>query len=248
SLIYPGEQLCVPVAVDPPAPPRCPGGILYAVRRGETLTSIARKFGVTVTALRRANPGIDPDRLAIGQVICIPGVADELCPDGQLYTVRPTDSMFSIARRFGITLSRMIAANPWIPDPSLIYPGEQLCVPVAVDPPAPPRCPGGILYAVRRGETLTSIARKFGVTVTALRRANPGIDPDRLAIGQVLCIPGVADELCPGRRLYTVRRSDSMFSIARAQGVSLNALIRANPQIPDPDLIYPGEQLCIPRR
>jgi len=95
--------------------------LLYAVRKGETCSSIARKFGVTVWQLERANPGLDCDNLQIGQVICIPGIADEFCPGGQLYTVRRGDSMFTIAQRFGIPLSRLIAANPQVPDPDLIY-------------------------------------------------------------------------------------------------------------------------------
>ena len=225
----------------------CPGGLLYAVRRGETLSSIARRFSVTVREIVRANPGIDPDRLDIGQVICIPGVADEVCPCGKLYTVRRSDSMFRIARSFSIPLETLIAANRHIPDPDLIYPGEQLCIPPRVAPP-PDDCPGGLLYAVRRGETLSSIARRFSVTVREIERANPGIDPDRLQIGQLICIPGVADEVCHDGRLYIVQRTDSMFTIAREFGVSVDLLVRVNFWIPDPALIYPGEYLCIPRR
>ncbi|MGH2331910.1 SafA/ExsA family spore coat assembly protein, partial [Thermoanaerobacter mathranii] len=46
--------------------------------------------------------------------------------------------------------------------------------------------------------------------------------------------------------IYTVKPGDTMWSIANMFGVSLDALIRANPQISDPNLIYPGQQICIP--
>ncbi|MFO8059811.1 MAG: LysM peptidoglycan-binding domain-containing protein, partial [Bacillota bacterium] len=138
----------------------CPGGILYAARRGETLESVADRFDTRVVELRRSNPHIDPDRLEVGQILCIPDIASELCPEGELYTVRSGDSMFSIARRRNISTSSLIAANRWIPDPDLIYPGEQLCIPAGNPSSRQVSCPGGILYAVRRGETLTSIARK----------------------------------------------------------------------------------------
>jgi len=98
----------------------CPDGLFYAARRGESCSSIARKFGVSVSDLERANPGIDCHALEIGQVLCVPGIQMEVCPSGRLYTVRRGDSMFTIAQRFGIPLSRLIAANPQVPDPDLI--------------------------------------------------------------------------------------------------------------------------------
>lgn len=55
---------------------------------------------------------------------------------GFLYTVQAGDTMFLIARRFGVSLDALIAANPQIPNPSLIFPGQQICVPSPA--PAPP--------------------------------------------------------------------------------------------------------------
>jgi LysM repeat protein len=242
ELIYPNEQLCVPKGVVPP-PPDCEGGLLYAVRRGETCYSIARKFGISLSKLEMANPGVDCDRLQIGELLCIPGVARELCPQGEYYTVRSGDTMFEIAREFGIPLSTLIVANPWIPNPDLIFPGEQLCIPGVIPPP---KCRGGLLYGVRAGETLFSIARKFDVTVDELIDANPDVDPNKLQIGQILCIPGVADELCPDGMYYTVQPGDSIFSIANEFDIPVETLVDANPWIPNPSLIFPGEQLCIP--
>jgi hypothetical protein len=79
-----------------------------------------------------------------------------------------------------------------------------------------------------------------------LLRANPGIDPQNLQIGQVLCIPGVRDRVCRRGTLRVVRRGDTLYRIAQAEDVPLNTLIEANFWLPDPNLIYPGEQLCIP--
>lgn len=67
------------------------------------------------------------------------------CPPGFMgrYTVQPTDSMFLIAQRFGISLNALIAANPHIINPNQIFPGDVLCVPDKVPPPPPkkPKCP-----------------------------------------------------------------------------------------------------------
>ena len=62
------------------------------------------------------------------------------CPPGFLgrYTVVQGDSMFSIAQRFGVSLDALIAANPHITNPKLIFPGDVLCVPQKAPPPPPP--------------------------------------------------------------------------------------------------------------
>ncbi len=51
---------------------------------------------------------------------------------------------------------------------------------------------------------------------------------------------------CPNGFIYTVQPGDTMFSIAQRFGVSLQALINANPQVTDPNVIFPGQQLCVP--
>ena len=52
---------------------RCPAGTMpYRVRSGDTFFSIARRYNTSVDALLRANPGVDPDMLRVGQIICVP--------------------------------------------------------------------------------------------------------------------------------------------------------------------------------
>ncbi|NMB02568.1 MAG: LysM peptidoglycan-binding domain-containing protein [Firmicutes bacterium] len=65
------------------------------------------------------------------------------CPPGFTgrYTVVQGDTMFFIAQRFGVSLDALIAANPHIPNPSLIFPGDVLCVPQKMPPPPPPPPP-----------------------------------------------------------------------------------------------------------
>lgn len=110
------------------------------------------------------------------------------CPAGtQPYTIRAGDTYFSLAQRFNTTVAAIIAANPGV-DPNRLMIGQQICMPGA---PVPGGCPGGTSeYTIRAGDTFFSIARRFNISVDALMRANPGVDPDRLQIGQVICVPG----------------------------------------------------------
>lgn len=115
------------------------------------------------------------------------------CPGGTIYTIRPGDTMFRIANRYGIGLNDLIAANPQITNPNVIFEGQRICVPAIIDPTPPPPeefCPEGIVYVVRRGDSMFTIARSFGVTLQRLIRANPQVaDPNVLEVGQRICVP-----------------------------------------------------------
>jgi len=149
----------------------------------------------------------------------------------------------SIAQRANISLQRLIDANPHIADPNVIRPGQVICIPAGSDMP----CPGGRMYRVVAGDTMYSIAQRFGVTLDALIRANPQItNPNEIFPGQEICIPGGTTIHCPNGMLYTVRAGDTLFEIARRHHITLAALVAANPQITNPDRIVPGQVICIP--
>ena len=227
-----------------------PNTFAYIVQPGDTMFLIDQRFGVSLDALIAANPQIpDPSDIRPGQTVCVPQAATICPPNTFAYTVQPGDTMFLIAQRFGVSLDALIAANPQIPNPNLILPGQTVCVPTAAPPGECP--PNTIVYVVQPGDTMFFIAQRFGVSLNALIAANPQIpNPNQIRPGQRICVPRApAPPGCPpGSTRYTVQPGDSMFTIARRFGVSLDALIRANPQISNPSLIFPGQQLCIPPR
>lgn len=98
------------------------------------------------------------------------------------YTTRPGDSLYSIARRFGVRVQDILAVNPPIADPRMIFPGQILYIPRRAD----------ARYVIQPGDTLYKIALSFGLTVAQLEAANPGIIPARLQVGQVINIPEAA--------------------------------------------------------
>ncbi|NLM63896.1 MAG: LysM peptidoglycan-binding domain-containing protein [Firmicutes bacterium] len=171
--------------------PSCPGGFLYEIRSGDTFYALARRFGVSLEAILAANPGVDPRNLQVGQLVCIPGAVTPptpptFCPGGTPYVIRAGDTLYLLAQRFGTTVDALLRANPGI-DPRNLQIGQVICIPVTV--PGPPPCPGGILYVIAPGDTLFLLASRFGTTVQAILAANPGIDPNRLQVGQTICIP-----------------------------------------------------------
>ncbi|HBE76359.1 MAG TPA: peptidoglycan-binding protein, partial [Firmicutes bacterium] len=94
-----------------------------------------------------------------------PGPISPNCPGGQSYTVKSGDTMFFIAKRFNVSLQDLINANPQIPDPNTIFPGQAICIPFA---PPMPACPGNQVYRVVSGDTMFEIARRYGITLDAL--------------------------------------------------------------------------------
>lgn len=115
-------------------------------------------------------------------------------------------------------------------------------------------------YTVQPGEWFYAIARKCGVTPQALLDANPGLNPSVLRPGQVLNVPGGGAPSQPppsdGGQTeppptgactspYTVLRGDTMNSIARKCGTTVQALLQVN-GIPDPNYIFPGQSLQLP--
>ena len=108
-------------------------------------------------------------------------------------------------------------------------------------------------YIVRSGDSLSSIARAHGSSLTALREANPQVRGDIIRPGQKLNIPDAAPQNSRGAArpptgdsYYRVRSGDSLSAIGRSHGVDVATLLRANPQISDPTNIHPDEELLIP--
>jgi LysM repeat protein len=115
-------------------------------------------------------------------------------------------------------------------------------VPAAVVPVT-----GTSSYTVQRGDTLFSIAVRFQTTVAILMRANPAItNMNVITVGQVIFLPGATLTMSNGQVVYIAKSSDSMSVIARLFNTTLSALIGANPQISNPNLIFTGQRINIP--
>jgi len=103
-------------------------------------------------------------------------------------------------------------------------------------------------YTVHSGDTLSAIANRYHVSLSALEKANPQIrNPNNISVGEHLNIPGQSDGFAASSSTtYTVKRGESLSSIATHHGVSLAALEKANPQIKNFNSISVGQKITIP--
>jgi LysM repeat protein len=156
----------------------------YTVQWGDTLFSLARRFSTTVEAIVALNGLADASNIHVGQVLKIPGSSAPPTGSGQEYVVQRGDTLFSIAQRHGTTVDAIQRANG-IVNPWYISVGQRLVIPEG----STPAQPGGTTYTVQPGDTLYSIAAKFGKNVWDIVVANNLSEPYWILVGQVLTIP-----------------------------------------------------------
>lgn len=108
--------------------------------------------------------------------------------DGVYHTVRHGEYLGLIAQHYGVTVHAILATNPHIKNPNLIYYGTVLFIPTGHPAPPPVRhC--RFNHTVRYGENLSGIARWYGVSPFHIAEANNIYNLNRIYAGQYLCIP-----------------------------------------------------------
>jgi membrane-bound lytic murein transglycosylase D len=176
----------------------------HRVKRGETLSRIAAKYGVSTRALQRANGLRSPNHIRIGQVLKVPGYAPpppptsvaqatsrapEPAPADGVYRVQRGDTLASIGRKFGVSVTDLAKVNR-LANANQIHPGQVIELPGGSLTARPEDRSHAGIYTVRRGDTLESIAGKFGVGVQELIAHNGIRNKNRIRIGQSIYIPG----------------------------------------------------------
>lgn len=240
-----------------PLPPQ-DGWTPVTIDRAVQLSRLEKELGLDKDSLRMLNPELrhdaTPDR---SYELKIPAAAEPLLlakidelpewsPPQPLFVthrVRRGDTLSGIAARYRTSVSAIMRSNN-LRSANRIWPGQRLQVPTgngAAVSSAPSFNAAAGTHTVRRGESLYSIARRYGTTVAQLRAVNH-LPSDTIYPGQELQVqPGSRE----GLRRYQVRRGDTLGRIAAAHRVQLSSLIAVN-GLTTRSTIYPGQWLVIP--
>ena len=166
--------------------------VVHVVQWGETLFSIARRYGTSVDAICAANDVADPTRIYAGQRLVIPAAGAPAGPAaaGATHVVRAGENLYRIALRYGTTAQALAELNG-IYNPDHVVTGQTLRIPGSQTSPTVAYQPrhAATTHTVRPGETLTLIAVRYGVPLWTLVQVNSISNPSRIFTGQVLTIP-----------------------------------------------------------
>jgi LysM repeat protein len=251
SLLVPGQKLkLISDVVAPPSVEKAAAATVHVVKRGETIASIAKQHGISISTVLSMNalsakaiifPG---QRLTIGSVI--PKKPASVLPAE--HTVAAGETLASIANLYGLKLSNLLEANSFT-ESSLIYFGQKIQLQpnrLAAKAPAgkskptaaplsgalsstDPRRPSNVceihgFHTVRSGETISRIAAAHGVSTQAILSSNNLTWSTMIFIGQKLVIPGVHEiKFCPEITQMTKEmRSNAqvIYRIGKSLGVS----------------------------
>ena len=183
GLLQAGLPKSAEIAVAAPAKK---GWVLYTVQSGDTLSTIAARYGVDTKAIMWSS-GIESSNLKLGQTLRIP-LADDasdgvrLPPGVQEYTVRAGDTVELVAKRFDLTPLGLVSANPGIDSLDRLDAGSTLYIPTAE---------AGLILQLKKGETIKDVAARFGLAVARVAKANALKSPTEVSVGDLILLPGV---------------------------------------------------------
>ncbi|MES1039772.1 LysM peptidoglycan-binding domain-containing protein [Peribacillus simplex] len=172
----------------------------YVVKLGDTLSKIAKRYNLSLSALLKLNTNIsNSDRIYIGQSIRVSGQApasSSTAKTNATYKVKSGDTLDKIARVSNMTVQQLKTKNHLTG--SLIFPGQVLKVNTLTSTPDNNNNNNNNkitsdVYVVKLGDSLSTIAKRYNLSLSALLKINPNIsNSDRIRIGQTIRVSGKA--------------------------------------------------------
>jgi LysM repeat protein len=180
--------------------------------------------------------------------------ANQFKKPSESHVVKRGETLWGIARKYEVSVGELMDLNHMPNDK--VHEGQVLKLPMPGESENVTGITAPAVHVVVKGETLRSIARANGITRDQLIHANPKLDPDNVKVGTKLKIPPhpvegeegspkphATDETTSAK--YVVGEKDTFYSIAKAHGLTVSAVAKANPDVA-PEKLHPGMKLVLP--
>jgi len=251
-----GQRLVIPVrgvsggltdtqAKGKPEPSQKSPQRVHIVKPGETLSEIASKYNIPLVSLLKYNNLTKNSTIRPGDKILlyepVSGASNQSAREEKIeHTVKKGDSLYKISRLYGVKVDDIVAWND-LPDRNVpLRVGQKLTILKQARRATTNK--ERVVYRVKKGDTLFSIAKHYNVSIADLRSWN-GIDGDRLNIGQTLVL--YLDNTTKNKiTVYIVKPGDTLWSIAGEFGVSVEELVRVN-RLSDPNELRVGDPITV---
>jgi membrane-bound lytic murein transglycosylase D len=214
--LYVGKQLKVRTSRTKTVPAKTQ---MHKVCRGENLTRIAKRYGMTVAELRQLN-NLKGGPLYVGKRLKVRASRTKTVPaKTQKHKVRSGENLTRIAKRYGMTVAELRQLNNLKDGP--LYVGKRLKVRASRTKTVPAKTQK---HKVRSGENLTRIAKRYGMTVAELRQLN-NLKGGHLQAGKQLKVRASRTKTVPAKtQMHKVRRGENLTTIAKRYGTTVSLL------------------------
>lgn len=233
---------------------------VYIVKKGDTLTTIAQKLGISLEKLKKTNPSVKSSDLSIGQKILLPSAnvvktayspAKSGLQQARIYIVESGDNAYNIAKKLGCSVDELKKLNPNINISDLNI-GDRIIIPNNAKSNYYTKTTN--IYIVKSGDTASTIASKYNIPLSDLKKLNPQFNLSNINIGDKIIVPSSAigsqtvatrkQSNYLGDTLYTVQPADTLTSISQKTGINVSQIKSLNPRVNWSDLQI-GEKIAL---
>lgn len=216
------------------------GSNYYVVKKGDTLWSIARDNGISVNRLKEIN-GLNSNMISVGQVLYLDNNQinnEDSNNSDEYYIVKKGDSLYSIARIYGMSVEELKLLNNL--SSNILSIGQRLKIKTNSDTD---NSVFDNVYVVKKGDTLWAIANMFNVNVNDLKLFNNKTS-NSLMIGEQLVIPGNVNEDVVDTFNYVIKSGDTLYNLAKRYNTSVSEIKSINKL--NSNMLSIGQVLKIP--
>ncbi|WP_299198257.1 LysM peptidoglycan-binding domain-containing protein [Thermocrinis sp.] len=205
----------------------------HKVKSGESIEKIAKNYGVSVQELLKANKNIKPNKLKVGESLCIPQRISAKAQDYAIYKVKKGDTLQSIAEKFGVDVQELKSFNNLKSEK--VKEGQEIKIPAKGTAKKQKKETQEYgTYVVQKSAKLEHVAKKLGVSQRELEELNPELKGKWLKKGTVVKVPKQEQKKEKREESYTVykiKKGGRLEHVAKNLGVPKEELERLNPEL-----------------